>query len=264
MQYLTEKNSLIELEHWRTKFDVASAATEGYFSHRWVFENIFNVSEKETLRMQREKFFDKLSDAAIEPNIAIKYQRIGNADIKKIVDSSSPLVSSFDSFTTSKIVRGETENFCVDVDTNELTFDGDRYSVLNVSEKIDETKNFTLNFDMYLDPANKYGFQLLGNNTNRGFGIFQDQTVTPFIHVVSDQTLYIYNTNFELRNKVEFKTKIKQVFKRSALDDYIVTTSGNLFYKVNTQGNKIKLDCGSDILSYIGYYQMHFAYMIMF
>jgi len=207
--------------------------------------------------LNREKFFDKLSDAAIEPNIAIKYQRIGNADIREIIESSSPLISSFDSYITSKEVRGETENYCTEVDTNQLTFNGDRYSVFNVSDSIDETKNFTLNFDMYLDPANKYGFELLGNNTNRGFGIFQDQTVTPFIHVVSDQTLYIFNTDFELRNKVEFKTKIKQVFKRSALDDYIVTTSGNLFYKVNTQGNKIKLDCGSDILEYIGYYQMH-------
>lgn len=207
--------------------------------------------------LNREKFFDKLSDAAIEPNIAIKYQRIGNADIKEIVKSSSPLVSSFDSYITSRVVRGETENFCTDIDTNQFTFNGTNYSVFNVSESINETKNFTLNFDMYLDPTNKYGFELLGNNTNRGFGIFQDQTVTPFIHVVSDQTLYIFNTDLELRNKVEFKTKIKQVFKRSALDDYIVTTSGNLFYKVNTQGNKIKLDCGSDILSYIGYYQMH-------
>lgn len=207
--------------------------------------------------LNREKFFDKKSDAAIEPNIAIKYQRIGNADIKKIVESSSPLVSSFDSYTTSKVVRGETENYCTEVDTRELTFNGDRYTVFNVSKDIDATKNFTLNFDMYLDPTNQYGFELLGNNTNRGFGIFQDQTVTPFIHVVSDFTLYIYNTDFTLRNKVDFKTKIKQVFKRSALDDYIVTTSGNLFYKVNTQGNKIKLDCGSDILEYIGYYQMH-------
>jgi len=207
--------------------------------------------------INKEKFFDKISDAAIEPNIAIKYQRIGNADIKEIVDSSAPLVSAFDMLNTSKIVRGETENFCTDVDTRELTFNGSNYTVFNVSNDIDKTKNFTLNFDMYLDPANQYGFELLGNNTNRGFGIFQDQTVTPFIHVVSDHTLYIFNTDFELRNKIEFKTKIKQVFKRSALDDYIVTTSGNLFYKVNTQGNKIKLDCGSDILEYIGYYQMH-------
>jgi len=207
--------------------------------------------------LNKEKFFDKLSDAAIEPNVSIKYQRVGNADIKRIVESSTPLISSFDSYNTSKLVRGETENYCTEVDTRQLTFDGNRYSVFNVSDKINETKNFTLNFDMYLDPNTKYGFELLGNNTNRGFGIFQDQTVTPFIHVVSDQTLYIYNTDFVLRNKIEFKTKIKQVFKRSALDDYIVTTSGNLFYKVNTQGNKIKLDCGSDILSYIGYYQMH-------
>ncbi len=35
--------------------------------------------------LNREKFFDKLSDAAIEPNIAIKYQRIGNADIKRLL-----------------------------------------------------------------------------------------------------------------------------------------------------------------------------------
>ena len=60
---------LQELEHWRTKFDVASAATEGYFSRRWVFEHLFNVSEKETLRMQRERFFDKKLDLALEQSI---------------------------------------------------------------------------------------------------------------------------------------------------------------------------------------------------
>jgi len=60
---------LQELEHWRTRFDVASAATEGYFSRRWVFENLFNISEKETLRMQRERFFDKKLDLALEQSI---------------------------------------------------------------------------------------------------------------------------------------------------------------------------------------------------
>lgn len=207
--------------------------------------------------INREKFFDKKSDAAIVPNAAIKYQRIGNADITELISSSSPLVSTFDSYITSKVVRGETENICNEFNGNELTFDGDRYTCLTVTDDIDKAKNFTLNFNMYLDPSNKYGFALMGNNTNKGFGIFQDQTVTPFIHVVSENTLYIYNTDFTLLNKVDFKTKIKQVFKRSALDDYIVTCAGNLFYKVNSQGNKIKLECGSDILDYYGAYQMH-------
>jgi hypothetical protein len=99
--------------------------------------------------INREKFFDKISDAAIEPNIGIKYQRIGNADIKHIVDSSAPLVSAFDTYNTSRVVRGETENYCTDVDTRELTFDGSTYTVFNVSNDIDKSKNFTLNFDMY-------------------------------------------------------------------------------------------------------------------
>ena len=207
--------------------------------------------------INREKFFDKKSDSAIVPNGSIKYQRIGNADITEIINSSAPIVSAFDSYTTSKLVRGETVNFCTEYIGRELLFNGSNYSKFAVTDQIDASKNFTLSFDMYIDPSNQYGFALMGNNTNKGFGIFQDQTVTPFIHVVSGNTLYIYNTDFTLLNRVDFKTKIKQVFKRSALDDFIITCAGNLFYKVNSQGNKIKLECGSDILDYYGAYQTH-------
>jgi hypothetical protein len=38
---------LQELEHWRTKFDIAAAATEGYFSRNWVSKNIFDLSDEE-------------------------------------------------------------------------------------------------------------------------------------------------------------------------------------------------------------------------
>tara|TARA_R110000824_G_scaffold64934_1_gene169474 strand:- start:857 stop:2842 length:1986 start_codon:yes stop_codon:yes gene_type:complete len=57
---------LQELEHWRTKFDVASAATEGFFSKRWIGENIFNVSQEEMVRIQREMFYDKKVGAELE------------------------------------------------------------------------------------------------------------------------------------------------------------------------------------------------------
>jgi hypothetical protein len=52
-------SELQELEHWRTKFDVASAATEGYFSRRWVSKHIFDLSDDEIIRNQREMFFDR-------------------------------------------------------------------------------------------------------------------------------------------------------------------------------------------------------------
>ena len=55
-----------ELEHWKTKFDVAATATDGFFSRRWVADHIFNLSEEEFIRNQREMFFDRRLDAELE------------------------------------------------------------------------------------------------------------------------------------------------------------------------------------------------------
>ena len=57
---------LQELEHWKQKFDIAGAATEGYFSKRWIAENLLGMSEDEFLRNQREMFFDKKYSAKLE------------------------------------------------------------------------------------------------------------------------------------------------------------------------------------------------------
>jgi len=57
---------LQELEHWKTKFDIAASATDGFFSRRWVADHIFNLSEEEFLRNQREMFFDRRLDAELE------------------------------------------------------------------------------------------------------------------------------------------------------------------------------------------------------
>ena len=55
-----------ELEHWKTKFDVASSATEGFFSRRWIAEHLFHLSEDEFLRNSRELVYDKKYDALLQ------------------------------------------------------------------------------------------------------------------------------------------------------------------------------------------------------
>jgi hypothetical protein len=55
-----------ELEHWQSKFNIAASATEGFFSKRWINDNIFNLSEGESIRIQREQYFDKLFAAQLE------------------------------------------------------------------------------------------------------------------------------------------------------------------------------------------------------
>ena len=57
---------LQELEQWKAKFEVASAATEGYFSTRWVAINLFNISEDDFKRNQEELFYDKKIAAMLE------------------------------------------------------------------------------------------------------------------------------------------------------------------------------------------------------
>ena len=56
---------LQELEHWRTKFDVAAAATEGFFSKHWIADNIFGMSEESLLKVQREMYHDKKFEASL-------------------------------------------------------------------------------------------------------------------------------------------------------------------------------------------------------
>jgi hypothetical protein len=54
---------LQELERWDKKFSVAASANEGFFSRRWIAENLFSMSHEEFLRNQRELFYDKKFDA---------------------------------------------------------------------------------------------------------------------------------------------------------------------------------------------------------
>ena len=71
-----------ELEHWKTKFDVASSATEGYFSRRWIAEHLFHLSEEEFLRNSRELIYDKKYDAMLQSQFeAATAPAVGGGDL---------------------------------------------------------------------------------------------------------------------------------------------------------------------------------------
>jgi len=57
---------LQELEHWKTKFDVASSATENFFSKPWISKHIFGLSDEDFLRNERELFHDRKIEAGLD------------------------------------------------------------------------------------------------------------------------------------------------------------------------------------------------------
>ena len=66
LQNPSKISELQELEHWRTKFDVAGAATEGFFSKRWIAKNVFGLSDAEFLQNIHEQYTDAKLGAQIE------------------------------------------------------------------------------------------------------------------------------------------------------------------------------------------------------
>ena len=55
-----------ELEHWKVKFDIASTATEGFFSKQWLSKTLFGMSDDDFVRNRREMFYDRRFEAALE------------------------------------------------------------------------------------------------------------------------------------------------------------------------------------------------------
>ena len=72
---------LQELESLNQKFSVASAATEGYFSKRWISENIFNISHEEFLRNQREMSYDRKFEALLQAESEITVDATAGAGL---------------------------------------------------------------------------------------------------------------------------------------------------------------------------------------
>jgi len=57
---------LQELESWEKKFSVASSATDGFVSRRWIATHLFNMSDEEFVRNEEEMFYDAKFNAALE------------------------------------------------------------------------------------------------------------------------------------------------------------------------------------------------------
>ena len=84
---------LQDLETMKTQFEVASSATEGFFSKRYIAEHIFNISQEEFLRNQREMYFDRKFSSALDAAAASDEQEapLGGGDIGAFgADSETP------------------------------------------------------------------------------------------------------------------------------------------------------------------------------
>jgi len=67
---------LQEIEHIRTKFDLANNVVEGMFSKHWIAKNILHLTDEEFLRNQREAFYDRKYQASLDAVTELAAQEI--------------------------------------------------------------------------------------------------------------------------------------------------------------------------------------------
>ncbi len=74
-------SELQEIEHFKAQLEVAAAAKENGFSKRWVFENIFKINDSDFTRIQRDLFYDKQFEKAVEAGDATDTGAVGGSTL---------------------------------------------------------------------------------------------------------------------------------------------------------------------------------------
>ena len=191
--------------------------------------------------------FDKKSDLVLEPNTTYYYSRVGQEDIKSVLNVLTPLVSGFKDYYTTK-------NTAIPYDSMEIIYDGNRYNRFNIKDSVNCTTQFTISFEFYVDPITPTGYSFA--NSNREFSIINDIRVTPFITLFQDNNVYLYNSDSILIKTITFDTDVKEIIQDDPLEDFFVVCKNGDLYKVNSLGNKLKREfVSSQFLTYRNYTQ---------
>jgi len=118
----------------------------------------------------------------------------------------------------------------------EIVFDGSTYCVTENLSSINDSNQFTIIFDLYsADWTKPFGYQLLGNYTTDGFGIFNTNKVTPSLFINSNSTIEITNLNFEHLDTLEISSSATAIIRIDDLSYYYIINSSGFFEKYNNK-----------------------------
>ncbi len=173
-----------------------------------------------------EYFFDKASDVILLPDQEYVYQRLGEKYAEEILKAIS---DSLISDGLSSFRRYDGFEFIFDEPPGSITYEftGNEYSIIDGYRKINDTNEFTLAFTMNsYDWKAGFGNQIMGSFNDRGFGIFSDEKITPFIMVQEGRMLNIYNTDFvKLDSTYLSQDELDMVVLSSTFNNDNITTT---------------------------------------
>jgi Concanavalin A-like lectin/glucanases superfamily len=176
---------------------------------------------------------DKISDSVFEPGTYFAYHHIGDDYSKNYINYLQNYLVQKDLNlfynTSGALLVQQTE-----VPTYQ--FNGENYCVTDNLSALQDTNAFTIIFDMYMkDWTVPFGYQLLGNYTTDGFGVFNTNQVTPTLFLNGSKSITVTNLNFEKLNTVETTASVNAIIRTEGFNDFFVITSDGYLNKYNNR-----------------------------
>lgn len=168
-----------------------------------VFEGYVNAAG---MVSSTDEVFDVPSNLTFEPGVYYAYYHYGNTGVSNYIKTLTPYLVEQD---FPKYLNIDGSSAITDqVQGSEYSFNGSTYAVTNSLTGIQDSNQFTICFDMFnQDWSKPFGYQILGNLINDGFGIFNQNDVTPTIFVNSASSVDIINTDFKKITTVNYPAK---------------------------------------------------------
>lgn len=210
-----------------------------YSNYKPKFDHII-----ETLQLEDEYVFDKISDLTFEPGSLYAYYRVGQEQIKTIIDTvSNNLIHE-----GLEPVYNQDRSPYVNIDDNWLEFTGSNYLESQRSKAYDNG-DFTICFNMSVEDWSKpFAGQFLGNYTNQGVGVFNRKELTPYLIFKTPERVTTFNTSMQTVLDIE-QPNIVSISKQLGNEDLILTDSSKSF-SYDMKGMMVETTVKSGYINY--------------
>lgn len=244
-----------------SKISFVSALTSSNFE-AIVYESIFDCLDGQVNEiLGNVSVYDKPSDLVFEAGTYYAYNHIGNNEVANYIQTLQPELIQQD-FPNFLYFNGTSASD--QFNGKEYVFNGETYSYTTGLSAINDTNQLTVAFFAYnSDWTQPFAYQLLGNFSDNGFGIFNKNVVTPTLFLPSISGLQVLNTDFVQLYNIQLKNDINNVIKRDGFLDYHIIYQNGVISKVNNlnvEVNKTAINAAIDVIDFD--YNESIAYLL--
>ena len=176
--------------------------------------------------------FDKPSDLIFEKGTYYAYYHYGPKDVQNFINTLSEDLICFN-FANYRYYDMSNVYSSAEA-TTEFAFNGKTYATTGSLSAIQASNQFTLIFDAYSsDWKSPLGYQLVGNYDRDGFGIFNQNIVTPTLFINSPSAIAVTNLQGKALNSLTFNADVKAIMRQQGLNDFYLIMEDNTFRRFN-------------------------------